>query len=191
MGTEPIKRQEQIMSNAWDTLHRRAAAVRTVIEELDETGTTDPRWTDELAEVFASPDDLLVALHDVWSRRLIARVEMALELGEDLPAESIENAWFEVAADLPGVRRVLDAHAADEALAKHEQHEHRLLAIAAGMVSPADPLAYAARAGARLVGNIRAQHVEPLVPRPRLGERLVNLINWRDSAELAERAASR
>ncbi len=180
------------MSTAWDTLHRRSAAVRTVVEELDATRSTEPRWTDELAEVFASPDDLLIALHDVWSRRLIARVEMALELGEDLPSESIENAWFEVAAELPGVRRVLDAHAADEALIKHEQHEHRLLAIAAGMVSPGDPLAYAARAGARLVSNIRAQHVEPIVPRPRLGERLVNLINWRNSAELAEeRAAQR
>lgn len=192
IGTEPIKRQEQIMSNAWDTLHRRAAAVRTVIEELDETRATDPRWTDELADVFDGPDDLLVALHDVWSRRVIARVEMALELGEDLPAESIENAWFEVAAELPGVRRVLDAHADDEVLRKHQQHEHRLYAIAAGMVSPADPLPYAARAGARLVHNLRIQHVEQTVRRPSLGERLANLINWRNSAELAvERAAMR
>lgn len=180
------------MSNAWDTLHRRAAAVRTVIEELDATRATDPRWTTELAEVFETTADLLTALHGVWSRRLAARVEMALELGEDLPAEAIENAWFEVAAELPGVRRVLDAHAGDEALVRSDQHLHRLLAIAAGMVSPADPLAYAARVGARLVGNLRARHVEPVVPRPRLGERLAHLISWRNSPELAaELAASR
>ena len=166
------------MSNAWDTFHSRAAAIRAVVEELDTTATTDPRWTDELAEVFDGPDDVLVALHDVWTRRVTARVEMALDLGQDLPAESVENAWFEVAAELPGVRRVLDAHAQDEVLQQLDRHEHRLLAIAAGIVSPSDPLEYAARAGRRLVTNLRAQHVEPSVPRPRLGERMGNLIRW-------------
>ena len=170
------------MSNAWDTFHRRAAAIRAVVEDLDAAATTDPRWTDELAEVFDGPDDVLVALHDVWSRRITARVEMALDLGEDLPAESVENAWFEVAAELPGVRRVLDAHAQDEVLQQLDRHEHRLLAIAAGMVSPSDSLEYAARVGHRLVTNIRAQHVEPVVPRPRLGERLGNLIRWQTAA---------
>lgn len=177
------------MSNAWDNFHRRAAAIRAVVEELDATETTDPRWTDELAEVFDGPDDVLVALHDVWSRRVTARVEMALDLGQDLPAESVENAWFEVAAELPGVRRVLDAHAKDEVLQPFEQHEHRLLAIAAGMVGSSDSLEHAARAGRRLVTNIRQHHVEPVVPRPRLGERLGNLIQWRNSAERAQERA--
>jgi hypothetical protein len=170
------------MSNAWDTFHRRAAAIRAVVEDLDATTATDPRWTDELAEVFDGPDDVLVALHDVWSRRVTARVEMGLDLGQDLPAESVENAWFEVAAELPGVRRVLDAHAQDEVLQRLDQHEHRLLAIAAEIVSPSDDLEYAARAGRRLVANLREQHVEPVVPRPRLGERLGNLIRWQTAA---------
>lgn len=170
------------MSNAWDTFHRRAAAIRAVVEDLDATTATDPRWTHELAEVFSGPDDVLVALHGVWSRRVTGRVEMALDLGQDLPAESVENAWFEVAAELPGVRRVLDAHAHDEVLQQLDRHVHRLLAIAAGMVSPSDSLEYAARAGQRLVANIRSRHVEPVVPRPRLGERLVNLIRWQAAA---------
>jgi len=178
------------MSNAWDTFHRRAAAIRAVVEDLDATTATEPRWTHELAEVFDGPDDVLVALHDVWTRRVTARVEMALDLGQDLPAESVENAWFEVAAELPGVRRVLDAHADDELLQRLEQHEHRLLAVAAGMVSPSDSLEYAARAGRRLITNIRAQHVEPVVPRPRLGERLGNLIQWQHSAERAQERAT-
>ena len=173
------------MSNAWDTFHRRAAAIRAVVEDLDATPTTDPRWTDELAEVFDGPEDVLVALHDVWSRRVTARVEMALDLGQDLPAESVENAWFEVATELPGVRRVLDAHAQDEVLQQLDRHEHRLLAIAAGMAGPSDSLEYAARAGQRLVANIREQHVEPAVPRPRLGERLGGLIRWQTAAERA------
>lgn len=180
------------MSNAWDNFHRRAAAIRAVVEDLDATVATDPRWTAELAEVFPGPDDVLVALHEMWSRRVTARVEMALDLGQDLPAESVENAWFEVAAELPGVRRVLDAHAQDEVLQPFEQHEHRLLAIAAGMASPSDSLEYAARAGRRLVTNIRAQHVEPTVPRPRLGERLGNLIRWQAAAlSSQERAVAR
>jgi len=177
------------MSNAWDTFHRRAAAIRAVVEDLDDDRDDRPRWTDELAEVFDGPDDVLVALHEVWSRRITARVEMALDLGEDLPAESVENAWFEVAAELPGVRRVLDVHAQDEVLQQLERHEHRLLAIAAGMVGPSDSLEYAARAGRRLVTNIREQHVEPIVPRPRLGERLGNLIKWQNAADRAEERA--
>lgn len=180
------------MSNAWDTYHRRAAALQTVVEDLDAGHATAPRWTADLATVFDGPADLLVALHDMWTRRLQARVELALELGEDLPAECVETAWFEVAAELPGVRRVLDAHADDEALRRNEMNEHRLLAIAAGMVSPADPLEFAARIGERLVDNIRAQHVEPVVPAPRLGERLGNLLKWKHSAEAAvERANMR
>ena len=167
------------MSNAWDTFHRRSTAIRAVVEELDATRATEPRWTDELAEVFDGPDDVLVALHDVWTRRVTARVEMALDLGQDLPAESVENAWYEVAAELPGVRRVLDAHADHQALQRLDEHEHRLFAIAAGMVGPSDPLDYAARLGRRLVTNIRQQHVEFSVPRPRLGERMGNLIRLR------------
>ena len=167
------------MSNAWDTFHRRATAIRGVVEELDATTATEPTWTDELAEVFDGPDDVLVALHDVWTRRVTARVEMALDLGQDLPAESVENAWFEVAAELPGVRRVLDAHADHQTLRRLDEHEHRLFAIAAGMVAPSDPLDYAARVGRRLVTNLRQQHVEVSVPRPRLGERMGNLIRFR------------
>lgn len=170
-------------NEAWENYHRRSAALREVISHLDVSGATEPEWNDDLAAIFGDRDGLLIALHDAWSRRLEARIEMALEIGEDLPAECVEAAWFEVAAELHGVRRVLDAHAADPALRKHEQHELRLVAIAAGMVSVADSLEYAARAGARLVGNIRAQHVEPTVPRPRLGERLVSAVRWRTSAE--------
>lgn len=179
-------------TDAWETYHRRAAALRGVVEQLDRTTDTEPAWDDELAAVFGSRDELLRALHDQWTRRLEARVEMALELGEDLPAECIENAWFEVAAELPGVRRVLDAHADDEALRRHRLHELRLLAIAAGMVSSADPLERAAAAGRGLVQRIRAQHVEPAVPRPRLGDRIASMIRWQNSSEAArERAAQR
>lgn len=181
------------MSNeAWKSYHQRSAALREVVAHLDAGGATDPEWNDDLARVFGDPDGLLRALHDLWSRRLEARIEMALDVGEDLPAECVASAFFEVEAELRGVRRVLDAHAHDEALRKHEQHEHRLVAIAAGMAGPADPLPYAAAAGARLVANIRAQRVEPVVPRQRLGDRLVSAIRFQSSPDrAAERAALR
>jgi hypothetical protein len=180
------------MSNeAWQSYHRRSAALRDVVAHLDTSGATEPEWSDDLAVVFGDRGGLLVALHDVWSRRLAARIELALDVGEDLPAECVESAWFEVAAELAGVRRVLDAHAHDDVLRKHEQHEHRLVAIASGMVGVDAPLEYAARAGALLVANVRAQHVEPVVPTPRLGERLVSALRWRSSAEAALAAAHR
>lgn len=169
------------MSTAWETYHRRHRALRGVVAELDASGVEDVPWSEDLAGVFADRDDLLVALHDLWSRRLEGRVEMALDVGVDLPAECVETAWYEVAAELPGVRRVLDAHAHDQVLRRHEQHEHRLLAIAAGMADPGAPLAPAAAAGAQLVADIRARHVAPAVPRPRLRERVAAAFRFRPS----------
>jgi hypothetical protein len=141
--------------DAWENYHRRAAAVRTVVAELDETGASEPIWNAELAAIFGDRDGLLVALHDLWTRRLEARIDMAIEIGEDLPTRDVAKAWREVAEELAGVRRVLDRHQDDPSLRKHELHEHRLVALAAGLASLADPVEHAAAWGARLVKDLR------------------------------------
>lgn len=145
------------MSTAWETYHRRAAALRHVIAELDRSGSSTPPWDDELAALFDGPDALLVALHDLWSRRLAARVDLALEIDEHEAAESVSLAWREVADELPGVRRVLEAHADNPALRRSGRQEHRMLAASAGLATTSDPAAHSAAVGAQLVARIRDQ----------------------------------
>ena len=139
--------------SAWDTYHRRAAVLRDVVTQLD-AGAALPVGPAELA-VFEDRADLLRALHYVWSRRVETRVDLALELGHVVREEGVARAWREVAAELPGIRRVLDEHSDDPALRAHEQHEHRLLAVAAGHATLGDPIAHSAAAGARLVAAVR------------------------------------
>ena len=139
--------------SAWDTYHRRAAVLRDVVTQLA-AGAALPVGPAELA-VFEDRADLLRALHDVWTRRVETRVDLALELGHVVREEGVARAWREVAAELPGIRRVLDEHEDDPALRAHEQHEHRLLAVAAGHATLGDPIAHSAAAGARLVAAVR------------------------------------
>lgn len=143
------------MSIAWDTYHRRATALRRVIADLDRSGSSTPPWDDELAALFDSPDDLLVALHDLWSRRLAARVDLALEIDEHGPEESVALAWREVADELSGVRGVLDRHQDNPALRRSDRQEHRMLAVSAGLATIGDPASRSAAIGARLVARIR------------------------------------
>jgi hypothetical protein len=143
------------MSTAWDTYHRRATALRRVIADLDRSGSSTLPWNDELAAVFDDPDDLLVALHDVWTRRLAARVDLALEIDEQVSGESVALAWREVADELAGVRRVIDRQADNPVLRHSARQEHRVLAIAAGVATISDPVSHSAAAGERLVARIR------------------------------------
>ena len=162
-----------IAVTGWEAYHRRAQALAVVIADLDRTGATAVAWTPELAEVFTDRDDLLVALHDRWTRRLQGRIDMAAELSLDSNAEVVAEAWLQVAAELPGVRRVLDANADHPALRRYELHEHRMVAVAAELAAMVDPVEWAAARGARFVSELRA------VPRPRtsgLAERLLGVI---------------
>ncbi|HEX5861286.1 MAG TPA: hypothetical protein VFY58_05560 [Nocardioides sp.] len=147
--------KEAEMNTAWQTYHRRAGALRQVIADLDRSGSSTPPWDDELAALFDGPDDLLVALHDLWSRRLAARVDLALEIDEHGPEESVALAWREVADELSGVRRVLDQHGDNPALQRSGRQEHRMLAVSAGLATIGDPASRSAAVGARLVARIR------------------------------------
>jgi hypothetical protein len=164
-------------TTAWQTYHRRSAALRDLVADLDATGADDLIWTGALAEAFADRAEVLVALHDQWLRRLGARVDLALELDEQPPREGVATAWREVAADLPGVRRVLDRHGDDPALRRAELREHRLLAVAAGLATLDDPLEHSARAGRVLVEQARAARV-PAPRDGRLVDRLAARFGW-------------
>ncbi|GGO93223.1 hypothetical protein GCM10011584_31430 [Nocardioides phosphati] len=130
--------------NAWEIHHRRTDALRDVVTTLDAGG--DLPWSPSLAELFADRDGLLLALHDLFARRLAGRIDLALEL-HDIPEASIPEAWQAVADELPGVHRLLQTYADEPALARANAHLHRTVAVAAGLVALDAPLATAAAAG--------------------------------------------
>jgi hypothetical protein len=134
--------------NAWETHHRRTALLTEVVADLD-AGAPLP-WNDALADAFVDRDGLLVALHGIFSRRALARVDLALEL-HDIPAASVAEAWHAVASELPGVVRVLAENADSAALAVPSAKLHRMVASAAGVASLDTSPAVAAAAGRAFV----------------------------------------
>lgn len=141
-------------SGGWDRYHQRADAVRAVLAELDRAPRADLPWNDELAAVFLDRDDLLEALHAVWTRRLLARVDLELEIGTGTPRESVEKALRATAEALPALRALLDQNAGSEVSRRCVAGEHRLLAVAAGLATLSDPAPYSARRGAALVTEL-------------------------------------
>ena len=141
-------------------LHTRSASLREVVSHLDAGRALPhpvPGFTDE--------DELLQALHGVWSRRLNGRIDLALETDDSDLAVSVGHAWMLTELDLPGVRRVLDQEADRPSLQPHFRVEHRTVAVAAGLATFDDPGAVSARIGARFVATLRRRGQTQETPR--------------------------
>lgn len=143
------------MTPGWDSVHRRTAALREAVARLDRDDVL--AWD---VAVFPERVDVLVALHELWTRRLLGRVDMALEL-HDPPEQAVAEAWRAVAAELHGVRRLLDVVRDHPALEALERNEHRMLALAVGRATLSDPAAYAARRGEEFVAELRSEAPGP------------------------------
>ena len=151
------------MSTAWDNYHLRTAQLRDVIAQLDRSPDEDVVWDPSTTSAFADLDDLLRALHEVWTRRLTAAVENALEV-EGGGVDAVGRAWQLVSDQLPTVRHVLD-HYADHPTMRHQELlEHRMLAVAAGLAPLNAPLAHSARLGAELVRRFATNRRPHTVP---------------------------
>jgi hypothetical protein len=133
----------------WNAVHRRGEVLRDVVDEanLRRDGTL-PVDLPGVAETFADDLALIAALQMRWHTRLAGRIERALA---DQPSDlepAVLTAWRRTAAELPGVRMVLDAYAADptstemaNALATARRKEWVLLAAMAGRASASDDTA--------------------------------------------------
>ena len=146
---------ESVSRTAWSTVHSRSAALREVVRQLD-AGRPLP-WDSMTAAVFGDRDELLQALHELWSRRLHGRIDLALETDHHELRESVARAWIETVEDLPGVRRVLDEHADEPALRQLERTQLRAVAVAAGLATFGDPIAHSATAGGQFVASLRGR----------------------------------
>lgn len=124
----------------WQTFHRRDEVLRAVVAELDRRlDGRLPMDVDGVAQTFRDEPTLLAALQLRWHTRLSGHVERALA---DRPADSedaVVAAWHATAAELPGVRLVLDHHRDAPVdtptavmLARALAKEHQMLAVMAG-----------------------------------------------------------
>ena len=127
----------------WTAFHRRAEILRTVTSTADarrdgllpmDVGGVREAFHDELA--------LLAALQLRWHTRLSGHLEHALLDGPTDPDAVVVRAWLETAAELPGLRLILDHyrahplhHAISAALRTAEAKEHVLLAASSGRSS--------------------------------------------------------
>ncbi|MGZ4436578.1 MAG: hypothetical protein ACXVW6_02995 [Nocardioidaceae bacterium] len=158
----------------WDAHHRRDDVLRTVVDEVNaRRDGSVPMELPGVAETFRGRLDLVAALQLRWHTRLAGNIERELM---DRPADlegAVLTAWQTTVDDLPGVRAVLDASAADPtepgvaaALERAHRKEWALLAAMAGRASAQD--AAAARVGQALEERARASYVPtPVTTSPR------------------------
>lgn len=137
-----------------EAVHARAAALRRVIRTIED-GRYLP-WNGRIAQHFADRDDLLMALHEHWSRQLLARIDVALELGEGTQQESVARAWTSAVRDQPGVRKVLDAERDNPALRASWRSLLASVAVAAGLATFDDPVASSVAAGESFLARVDA-----------------------------------
>lgn len=133
---------------------RRPSTVLRAVRAVENGGTLP--WDAELAATYGTPDALLVALQDHWSRQLLSRIDVALELGADSPEESVAVAWRSALRDQPAVHRLLDAQADHPALRSSRRTMLATVAVAAGKATFDDPASVSVAAGARFLASVEA-----------------------------------
>jgi hypothetical protein len=99
-------------------------------------------------------DELLVDLHDHWSRQLRSRIDVALELGAGSPQESVAVALRSALRDQPRVHALLEAEVANPALLASRRSLHSSVAVAAGLSTFDDPASVSAAAGERFLASV-------------------------------------
>ena len=156
----------------WDAVHHRGDVLRQVVDEANSRcDGTLPMELPGVTETFGDEFHLVAALQLRWHTRLSGQIERALmEQPVDLEP-AVLTAWRRTAAQLAGVRAVLDAQRAEpvtpevgEALARADRKDWALLAAMAGRAGSADPAA--SRVGRRLEEKARAAYDPTAAPRP-------------------------
>lgn len=148
----------------WKSYHRRGEVLRNVIATADaRCDGVLPMDVDGVTESFGDELTLLGALQLRWHTRLAGRIEREL-MSQPLDLEAgVVAAWRQTAAEMPGVRAVIDRHRAEPtseamaaAMATATAKEHVLLSVMAGTSSAGDELAV--RAGEGIADRARASY---------------------------------
>lgn len=135
---------------SWTDFYRRRDALDSVLHAAA-ADPAAPLTFDR--DVFATEDELLLALHYRWMQQLTGRLGTALEDSDDDRVEIVTRTWRALAAEQPVLRAVLDAHLRSTEAIEREQ---RMLALTAGLAELSEPSADIARVGAAFTGLIRS-----------------------------------
>ncbi|GAB2970664.1 hypothetical protein [Saccharothrix stipae] len=136
---------------SWSDFYRRRDALDAVLRAAAGDPAAPLAFDRDL---FATEDDLLLALHYRWMQQLTGRLGTALEDGDDDRVEIVARTWRALAAEQPVLRAVLDAHLTSTEAVEREQ---RLLALTAGLAELSEPGAEIARVGAAFANLIRTR----------------------------------
>ncbi|WP_243789249.1 hypothetical protein [Saccharopolyspora gloriosae] len=145
----------------WNDFYQRKNAIRAVLDHAgeDPAAPLDPALVPAAATVFADRDELLRALHHKWNRSLTGRVDIGIEDADADPrgdrVEAVSNAWRRTTSDNPVLRRILDSHADEPAIAGLLRQERRTLALAAGLAEPHEPIEEIDRVGHAFMNLLR------------------------------------
>lgn len=121
----------------WDAYNRRKETLRDMLaiadRQPDVTLTELLDSVDAGRQAFADETEVLFELQMTWFQRLSGQMDRLLSDGATQPEIVSVNAWVNAAAELPGVRRLLDAHRDAPALRKAFAKELAYLATSAGV----------------------------------------------------------
>lgn len=122
----------------WDSYNRRMPVLREVLAVADRRRdiTVDAALeiVPEAKHVYPDPVDLLLDAQLIWFQRLNGQLERQLTEGSNVSPElTAIDAWQVAAAGMTGARALLDTNLRRPELAKALAHEHRFMAIAAGV----------------------------------------------------------
>ncbi len=148
----------------WDAYNRRKEALREMLvvadRQRDITLTTLLDSVDADRKAFADETELLFELQMTWFQRLSGQLDRLMSDGIESPEIVAVQAWVDTAADLPGVRALLDAHRDAPALQKAFAKELGYLATSAGVPTYQDLAVH----GQRIQDSARQTLAE--TPRP-------------------------
>ncbi|MEV0681244.1 hypothetical protein AB0I60_32475 [Actinosynnema sp. NPDC050436] len=138
---------------SWDDFYRRRDALDAVLR----TATPAAPLTFD-HEVFATEEELLLALHHRWMQQLTGRLGVALEDEDDDRVEIVTRTWRALAAQQPVLRAVLDEHLTSPEAVGREQ---RLLALTSGLAELSESSDEITRVGAAFATLIRTGPAAP------------------------------
>ena len=141
---------------SWSDYYRRRDVIDAVLASagpIEEIFTGIPA----AAEVFATTDELLLALDHKWTQQLTGRIGMALSEETDGDrVDAVSAAWRRTVAENPRLRRLLDDNAGG-VLADATAREHRMLALAAGLAEFNEPNEVLERVGGAFAALLRGR----------------------------------
>ncbi|MCG8916863.1 hypothetical protein L6E12_13785 [Actinokineospora sp. PR83] len=154
---------------SWNDYYRRQAALDAVLAHVrhNPEGPLSTADVPLAAEVFTDTDELLLALHHRWMRRLTGRLEVAAAEADRDPSldrvEAASAAWRAAAEESSVLHRLLEAHDT-EALRPVREAEQRLLALSSGLAADDDSTEEATRTGAAYLAMLRSTPAEVAAP---------------------------